>query len=137
MKDKDYEQMASKIMINALKGVKAQIHKAYNKGLNEAWEVARKLCQSVKYGGLAEHCSEIFKRTPFEMFDVFDYTAQEAMEKVKEYEKKHEVRETDSERKPPKADCDKCMQKGVCGHPESVKKVVRENGCYGFIPDYQ
>lgn len=63
-------------------------NKAYNKGLDEAWETARKLCQSVKYGGLEEYCSEIFEKTPFETFDVFDYTAPEAIAKIKEYEDK-------------------------------------------------
>ena len=57
----------------------------YQRGLDDAWECARKLCQSEKYGGLEEHCAEIFnKRDTF--FDVFDFTASEAIAKVKEYE---------------------------------------------------
>lgn len=122
------EQMATKIMMNALEGVKAQIRKAYDKGykngyvtgydhgkrdgyedgkadtpftdteeaenkaysrgLDDAWEAARKLCQSVKYGGLEEYCSEIFEKPLFETFDVFDYTAPEAIAKIKAYEDK-------------------------------------------------
>ena len=58
----------------------------YNKGLNEAWECAKKLCQSEKYGGLQEHCAEIFDRK--DTFDVFDYSASEAIAKIKEYEEK-------------------------------------------------
>ena len=58
----------------------------YNKGLNESWECAKKLCQSEKYGGLQEHCAEIFGRE--DVFDVFDYTAAEAIAKIKAYEDK-------------------------------------------------
>jgi len=35
MEEKDYEQLATKIMMNALEGVKAQIRKAYNKGYKD------------------------------------------------------------------------------------------------------
>lgn len=62
--------------------------KAYDKGLSDAWDAATKLCRSVKYGGLEEYCSEIFEKTPFEMFDVFDYSATEAIDKIKAYEDK-------------------------------------------------
>ena len=61
---------------------------AYEQGLNDAWDAAKKLCQSVKYGGIEEYCSEIFEITPFETFDVFDYTASEAIAKIKVYEDK-------------------------------------------------
>lgn len=113
MKNKDYEQLATKIMINALEGVKTQIRKAYdkgykdgkadtpftdteeaekkayNRGLNDAWEAARKI-----HGG----------QIPYEVFGLdkngngFTYasplnwgetiTAQEAIAKIKEYEDK-------------------------------------------------
>lgn len=63
-------------------------NKAYKHGLEDAWECAKKLCQSVKYGGLEEHCNEIFEKTPFETFDVFDFTAAEAIAKIKAYEDK-------------------------------------------------
>ena len=55
-------------------------------GRMEAWKCARKLCQSEKYGGLEEHCAEIFDRQ--DTFDVFDYSASEAIAKIKEYEEK-------------------------------------------------
>ena len=58
----------------------------YNKGLNEAWECAKKLCQSEKYGGLQEHCAEIFGRE--DVFDVFDYSASECIEKLMAYQKR-------------------------------------------------
>ena len=58
----------------------------YQRGLDDAWECARKLCQSEKYGGLEEHCAEIFNRQ--DTFDVFDYSASEAIAKVKKYEDK-------------------------------------------------
>lgn len=62
----------------------------YNKGLNEAWECAKKLCQSEKYGGLQEHCAEIFARE--DVFDVFDYSASQCIEKVKAYEEREEIK---------------------------------------------
>lgn len=58
----------------------------YNRGLKDAWECARKLCVSEKYGGLEERCAVIFGRQ--DIFDVFDYPAQEAMQKIKDYERK-------------------------------------------------
>ncbi len=35
MKDKDYEQLATKVMLSALEGIKAQISKAYDKGYED------------------------------------------------------------------------------------------------------
>lgn len=67
---------------------KENMDNEYNRGLNDAWDAAKKLCRSVKYGGIEEHCSEIFEKTPFETFDVFDYIASEAIAKIKEYEDK-------------------------------------------------
>ena len=58
-------------------------------GRMEAWECARKLCQSEKYGGLEEHCAEIFNRQ--DTFDVFDYSASEAIARMKEYEQTDEM----------------------------------------------
>jgi len=65
--------------------------KIYQKGLDDAWATARKLCQSEKYGGYEEHCAEIFNRK--DMFDVFDYSASEAIEKIREYEEKQKQEE--------------------------------------------
>ena len=60
----------------------------YQKGLNDAWECARKLSWTEKYGGYGERCDEIFGRTDF--FDIFDCTPNEAIEKLKAYEKKQD-----------------------------------------------
>ena len=60
----------------------------YQKGLNDAWECARKLSWTEKYGGYGERRDEIFGRTDF--FDIFDCTPNEAIEKLKAYEKKQD-----------------------------------------------
>lgn len=67
--------------------------KAYEQGLNDAWECAKKLCQSAMYGGSEEYCREIFELTPFEIVDVFDYSASQCIEKVKAYEKRQKQTE--------------------------------------------
>ncbi len=67
--------------------------KAYEKGLNDAWECAKKLCQSAMYGGSEEYCREIFELTPFEIVDVFDYSASQCIEKVKAYEERQKQTE--------------------------------------------
>ena len=114
--------------------------KAYNRGLNEAWDMAKQIIKYAADGGFSpDVLREIFGVSTIQY--IFKYnSAAEALAKIKAYEDKQkgndEVEETDSERKPPKADCDKCIQKGYCEHPESIKQVVRKNGCYGFIADY-
>lgn len=78
----NYEMLATKIMINALEGVKAQIRKAYDKGLSDAWDAAKKIF-------------DMDGDTIVEVFD--DYspynvtqkcTAAEAIAKIKAYEDK-------------------------------------------------
>ena len=62
----------------------SRVDEAYERGLSDAWECARKLCQCEDEGGLGNHCGEIFSRKDF--FDIFDYSAAEAIRKLKEYE---------------------------------------------------
>lgn len=57
-------------------------------GREEAWECAKKLCQSEKYGGLEEHCAEIFG-IPNGNFDVFDASVEVALTRVHAFEDKH------------------------------------------------
>jgi hypothetical protein len=68
----------------------------YRKGLEDAWECARKLCVSEKYGGLEERYALIFGRQ--DIFDVFDYSVQEAMQKIKEYEERQNVKKVYEEK---------------------------------------
>ena len=64
---------------------------AYQQGLNNAWEAARKVTQVRKYGGYGDCLEEVFgrHRVPW---DVFDYSASEAIEKIRQYEQEKEER---------------------------------------------
>ena len=64
--------------------------KAYQQGLSDAWEAARKVTQVRKYGGYGDCLEEVFgrHRVPW---DVFDYSASEAIEKIRQYEQEKEA----------------------------------------------
>jgi uncharacterized Zn finger protein (UPF0148 family) len=108
MKDKDYEQRATAIIMNTIEGVKAQIRKAYNKGyedgkadtpftdteeaenkaynrgLNDAWDIAKKIMRMdivEKDAVFAE-----FGRATYSV--ILDLSASEAIAKIKAYEDK-------------------------------------------------
>ena len=57
----------------------------YQRGLNAAWEAAKKLSWTEKYGGYGECLDKVFERT--DTFDFFEYSPNEAIEKLKAYEK--------------------------------------------------
>ena len=63
---------------------------AYEQGLSDAWEAARKVTQVRKYGGYGDCLEEVFgrHRVPW---DVFDYSASEAIEKIRQYEQEKEM----------------------------------------------
>lgn len=108
---KNYEILATKIMINALEGVKAQIRKAYdkgykdgkadtpftdteeaekkayNRGLNEAWKAARKLVHRINGGYTEAEKKIIFDNLTSDSI-LLNYTAAEAIAKIKAYEDK-------------------------------------------------
>ena len=58
---------------------------AYEQGLSDAWEAARKVSQVRKYGGYGDCLEEVFGRHRVS-WDVFDYSASEAIEKIRQYE---------------------------------------------------
>lgn len=63
----------------------------YNKGLNDAWELAKKIVKSPNKGGYkANELAEIFGISDKPVLDA--YTPQEALAKVKEYEGRDEIR---------------------------------------------
>lgn len=63
----------------------------YNKGLNDAWELAKKIVESPNKGGYkADELAEIFGISDKPVLDA--YTPQEALAKVKEYEGRDEIR---------------------------------------------
>lgn len=110
---KDYEQIATNIMMTALEGVKAQIrkvydkgykdgiadtpftdteeaeNKAYNRGLNEAWNAAIKIHDGqIPYEafGLDKTGNGFTYASPLNWGETI--TAKEAIAKIKEYEDK-------------------------------------------------
>ena len=65
--------------------------KTYEDGLNEAWELARKIICSTDRGGLrVSELEEIFSCTDFDRV-MANYTPQEAAAKIAEWEKKQEI----------------------------------------------
>ena len=83
--DKGYDDATAEIGSDE----QAIAEKAYQKGLSDAWEAARKVTQVRKYGGYGDCLEEVFgrHRVPW---DVFDYSASEAIEKIRQYEQKQE-----------------------------------------------
>jgi hypothetical protein len=71
------------------KGYDDAAEEKYNDGLADAWECARKVSQVRKYGGYGDCLEEVFgrHRVPW---DVFDYSASECIEKIRQYEQKQE-----------------------------------------------
>ena len=62
---------------------------AYQRGLEDAWEAAKKLSWTEKYGGYGECLDKVFDRT--DSFDFFDYLPSEAIAKLKAYEEKQKA----------------------------------------------
>ena len=63
---------------------------AYQRGLNDAWEAAKKLSWTEKHGGYGECLDKVFDRT--DTFDFLDYSPNAAIEKLKAYEDKRSDR---------------------------------------------
>lgn len=104
----EYEQRATKMIMSTIEGVKAQIRKAYdkgykdgkadtpftdteeaedkayNRGLNDAWEVAGKLFKVP-----TDALMELFEmKSPY-----LDFSAQEVLKKLTEYENKNKQKQ--------------------------------------------
>ena len=67
----------------------------YQRGLNDAWECGKKLAWTAKYGGYGERLSDVFGRD--DTFDFYDYTPNEAIEKLKAFEQKQDKIEVGDE----------------------------------------
>ena len=63
---------------------------AYQRGLDDAWETAKKLSWTEKHGGYGECLDKVFDRT--DTFDFLDYSPNAAIAKLKAYEDKHSDR---------------------------------------------
>lgn len=68
---------------------------AYQKGLDDAWECGKKLAWTAKYGGYGERLNDVFGRD--DTFDFYDYTPNEAIEKLKAFEQKQDKIEVGDE----------------------------------------
>ena len=68
---------------------RADIGTAYNKGLEDAWECAKKIYFTPEAGGLSrDELIDIFGKS----YDIpRKYSAKQAIDKIKEYEKKHKT----------------------------------------------
>ena len=64
-------------------------------GRNEAWECGKKLAWTAKYGGYGERLNDVFGRD--DTFDFYDYTPNEAIEKLKAFEQKQDKIEVGDE----------------------------------------
>lgn len=62
----------------------------YKRGLSDAWEAARKVTYVSKYGGYGDCLDKVFNRHDGTEWDVFDYSASEAIEKIRQYEQEKE-----------------------------------------------
>lgn len=62
------------------------IDEAYRRGLEDAWECAKKIAE-MKW----EDCEELFNLANLSNI-IFDFTAQEAMQKIKDYEERQTER---------------------------------------------
>lgn len=67
---------------------------AYQRGMNEAWDAARKIVCPEEHGGISlDEVEKIFGS--FRVDQVFDISAQEAMEKLKVYEQRNKYKAGD------------------------------------------
>lgn len=75
--------------------VKQRVEGAYQRGLDDAWECGKKLAWTAKYGGYGERLNDVFGRD--DTFDFYDYTPNEAIEKLKAFEQKQDKIEVGDE----------------------------------------
>lgn len=99
----------------------------YNRGLNDAWECARKIAE-MKW----EDCEKLFELAQLQNI-IFDFTAQEAMQKIKDYERKQKWAEQAKRGKEHRDEiektiegklakqCDNCEYKGLGGCTRHAK----------------
>ena len=62
---------------------------AYQRGLDDAWDAAKKLSWVEKYGGYGDRLDKVFDRT--DIIDFLDYSPNEAIDKLKAYEEKQKA----------------------------------------------
>jgi hypothetical protein len=96
------------------------VDELYNKGLNDAWELAKKIALPSHMGGYtANELVEIFGKYIYKSV-LYTFTPQEALAKVKEYEERNEIRVGDVVRR-----------KGTT-HEAIVTRVTGTNICFLF-----
>lgn len=73
---------------------KESVEDAYQRGMNEAWDAARKIVRTKWHGGMSsDEVEKIFGS--WHLDQVFDLSAQEAIEKLKVYEQRNKYKAGD------------------------------------------
>lgn len=68
------------------------IKEAYQKGLSDAWDAAMKICLIESEGGLSSNTVCNIFNTEYYRDALRDYTPAEAIEKIRQYEEKEEIK---------------------------------------------
>ena len=87
--EKGYENGFIAGHLKAEKSGQSFYEDGHQRGLTDAWEAARKVTQVRKYGGYGDCLGDVFGRTDTS-WDVFDYSASEVIEKIRQYEQEKE-----------------------------------------------
>jgi hypothetical protein len=91
VREEAYEKGYQDAVVKIGSDEQAIAEKAYQSGLSDAWEAARKLVLDSNHGGLTNYdIEEIFGVD--EEQAIINYSASEAIEKIRQYEQKQEER---------------------------------------------
>ena len=102
--------------VKALKNTK----KEYNRGLKDAWECARKIAE-MRW----EDCEKLFELAQLQNI-IFDFTAQEAMQKIKDYEL---IEQYYYEERQNANLCDKCEKTKCSVKMQLEEQNIKLKGC--------
>ena len=89
--------------------------RGYQEGLFDAWECARKVMWTKEHGGYGDRLEDVFGHHS-ELWDVFDYSASEAIEKIRQYEQEKEEIKVGDEVKSIESDWTAIVTKSEEGH---------------------
>ena len=113
----------------------------YEQGLKDAWECAKKLVLSSEHGGMrSETINEVFGFSDFLEggYDVFkNYTAEQAMQKIKDYEERQKLKKAYEEKFMPigRANMEKKREERQTRYDiEKVYDPIEGEERYTFVP---
>lgn len=100
VREEAYEKCMNEAEDLAYKLYSPKINEAYQRGLNDVWKAARKIAVNEDHGGLStEAICKIFSTEDMYLglASIFDnFTASEAIEKIRQYEQKQEEEKKES-----------------------------------------